>query len=471
MTVDAVVVGAGPNGLTAAITLLRQGRSVVVLEQADVVGGACRSAESTLPGFIHDIGAAVMPLGVASPAWRDLPLEEHGLQWVAPPAEFGQPLDGGRAAVAYRDIGRTADGLGADGQRYRKLAEWLSRDWDKIEKSVLGPLIRVPRHPLTMARFGLRGVQPATSFLRGSGDDLYPALLAGCAAHAVLPLEKPLTASFGLLFLALTHNSGWQYPKGGAGALTGALAGYLESLGGEIKLGHTVRAWGDLPDHRAAIFSTGPSALATVAGDRLPHRMRKRFSRWRYGPGAFRVDFALDGPIPWTALSLSQAGTVHVGGTLAQVADAERKVADGKHPDNPFVLVAQPSIADSSRAPSGKHAVWAYCHVPNGSDVDMTERLTNQIERFAPGFRDRILAAHSIPPRELEAMNPNLIGGDVGGGSHDGLGLVARPRLSPRPHRVTDRLFIGSASTPPGGGVHGMGGYWAARAALAGALK
>lgn len=471
MPADAVVVGAGPNGLSAAITLAREGREVVVLEAGDEVGGACRSAELTLPGFIHDIGAAVMPLGFASPAWDDLPLAAHGLTWVEPPVEFGQPLDGGRAAIGYRDLLRTAAGLGPDAERYRRLARPLVEDWDKLRPALLGPILRFPRHPIALARFGIRGILPATVFAGRADGDLYPALLAGCAAHAVLPLERPLTTSVGLMFLILTHAGGWRYPAGGAGRLTGALAGYFESLGGEIRLSHPVRTWDDLPDHRAVIFATGPGLVARVAGDKIPSRIRRKFRRWPYGPGAFKVDYALDGPVPWTAPELAGAGTVHVGGTLEEVAAAERQVADGAHPDRPFVLVAQPGVADPSRAPAGKHTLWAYCHVPNGSDVDMTDRIEAQIERFAPGFRDLVLARHVSPPASLEAGNANLVGGDVGGGSHEGLKVLFRPGLSLSPHQVTDTIYLGSASTPPGGGVHGMGGYWAARAALAGALQ
>ncbi len=471
MTTDAVVIGAGPNGLTAAITLARAGRSVLVLEGTDEVGGACRSAETTLPGFIHDLGAAVMPLGFASPAWADLPLAEHGLVWIAPAAEFGQPLEAGRAAIAYRDVDQTAESLGSDGDRYRKLAGRLVRDWDHLRPSLLGPLVRLPRHPVALARFALRGIQPATRFTSHATGDAYPALFAGCAAHAVLPLERLLTSSFGLLFLSLTHTTGWQYPQGGAASITRALSSYLESLGGEIRLSHPVRDWGDVPGHRAAIFSTGPPALARIAGDRLPARTRRRFERWPYGPGAFKVDFALDGPIPWSAPALSEAGTVHVGGTMEDVAAAERAVAHGSHPERPFVLLAQPSAADPSRAPAGKQVAWAYCHVPNGSDIDMTDRIERQIERFAPGFRDRILARSITSPGRLESMNPNLVGGDVGGGSHAGSRLLFRPSISHRPHRITESIFLGSASTPPGGGVHGMGGYWAALAALNGPLR
>jgi phytoene dehydrogenase-like protein len=296
-------------------------------------------------------------------------------------------------------------------------------------------------------------------------------MFAGCAAHAVLPLEDPLTSSFGLLFLAVTHTTGWRYPRGGAAALSRSLASYLESLGGEIRLGHPVRDWDDLPGHRAAIFTTGPPALARIAGDRLSNRRRRQLERWPYGPGAFKLDLALDGPIPWEAPALAEAGTVHVGGTIAEVAEAERLVAGGSHPEEPFVLLAQPSAADPTRAPAGRQVVWAYCHVPNGSDFDMTERMERQIERFAPGFRDRILARRATPPGRLQESNPNLVGGDVGGGSHAGARLLFRPNFSLRPHRVTERIFLGSASTPPGAGVHGLGGYWAARAALAGPLR
>jgi len=471
MTTDAVVVGAGPNGLTAAIMLARAGRSVVLIEAADEVGGACRSAASTLPGFIHDVGAAVMPLGYASPAWEDLPLAEHGLSWVTPAAEFGQPLDEGRAVVAYRDVERTAAGLGADADRYRRMTGGLVADWESLRPAVLGPLLRFPRHPITLARFGMRGIQSATRLAGSAEEELFPALFSGCAAHAVLPLERPLTASVGLLFLALAHTSGWRYPRGGAASISRALASYLESLGGEISLSRPVRSWDDLPDHRAAIFTTGPAALAEIAGDRLSARRRKRFQSWPYGPGAFKVDFALDGPIPWSAPELATAGTVHVGGTMAEVAAAEAAVAAGSHPEQPFVLLAQPSAADPTRAPTGQQAVWAYCHVPNGSDLDMTERIESQIERFAPGFRDRILARHVSSPTALEAFNPNLVGGDVGGGSHEGTRMVFRPEISLRPHRIANGIFLGSASTPPGGGVHGMSGYWAARQALAGPLR
>ncbi|MGI9648653.1 MAG: phytoene desaturase family protein [Acidimicrobiia bacterium] len=471
MTVDAVVVGAGPNGLTAAITLARAGRSVTVLEQSDEVGGACRSAESTLPGFTHDIGAAVMPLGYTSPAWEDLPLAEHGLSWVTPAAEFGQPLDDGRATVAYRDVERTAAGLGADADLYRKLAGGLVSDWERLREALLGPLLRFPRHPLTLARFGWKGLQPATRLARQAEDELFPALFSGCAAHAVLPLERPLTSSVGLMFMALAHTSGWRYPRGGAASISRALASYLKSLGGEIILSHPVRTWADLPQHRAAIFTTGPRVVADIAGDRLRARQRNRFRRWEYGPGAFKVDFALDGPIPWSAPELAGAGTVHVGGTMDEVATAESEAWSGSHPARPFVLLAQPSAADPTRAPDGKHAVWAYCHVPNGSDFDMSNRIESQIERFAPSFRDRILARHVTFPADLEAANPNLVGGDVGGGSHAGLRMVFRPGVSLRPHRISDGVYLGSASTPPGGGVHGMGGYWAARRALAGRLR
>lgn len=471
MKFDAVVIGSGPNGLTSAITLAEAGRSVVVLEEADHVGGACRSQELTLPGFIHDIGAAVMPWGHDSPAWRDLPLHRHGLEWVAPPAEFGHPVGSGSAAVVYRDVERSAGTMGADGPKYERIARSLVSRWGGLHEIVLGPPLGYLSHPLTLARLGFSGVGSAAAYAKHFSDDLAPAAFAGCAAHAVLPLESRLTSAVAQIFLGLAHTSGWRFPRGGAGRITSALASHFKELGGEIRTGHSVQAWDDLPDAKVAVFTTGPLALANIAAGAINGRRRRSLKRWKYGSGAFKIDVALSGPIPWQAKQLADAGTVHVGGTWKEVAQAEREVAAGRHPARPFVILAQPSLFDSSRAPAGKHTAWAYCHVPAGSTVDMTESIVQQIERFAPGFRDLVLAIHSAGPAQLEAGNSNLVGGDVGGGSYAGSQMFFRPFLATNPHRISRRVFFGSASTSPGGGVHGMGGYWAARSALKGRLR
>ena len=468
---DAVVVGSGPNGLTAAITLAAAGRSVLVLEETRRLGGACRSEELTIPGFLHDVGAAVMPWAYDSPAWRNLPLEEYGLEWISPPAELGHPLRGDVAALLYRDIARSAATLGSDAKRYQKLAERLTSNGTELNEMVLGPPLRYPRHPRALARLGISALGSAARYVERFSDDMAPAIFAGCAAHAVRPLEQRATAVVGHLFLSAAHTSGWRFPRGGAGQLTSALASHLETLGGEIRLGHRVATWDDLPDHRAVIFSTGPQTLVEIAGDRIHPRRRRALERWRYGPGAFKIDLALAGPIPWRAAELAEAGTVHLGGTWKGVALAEREVAAGRHPARPFVLLAQPSLFDPTRAPDGRHTAWAYCHVPLGSTVDVTEGILQQIERFAPGFRDLVQAIHKSGPTQLEEMNRNLVGGDVGGGSYSGRQLILRPYLSARPNRISKRIYLGSASSPPGGGVHGMGGYWAARSALRHGLR
>ncbi len=463
---DAVVVGSGPNGLTAAITLATAGRSVVVLEEAPQVGGACRSQELTLPGFVHDVGAAVMPWAYDSPAWRELPLNRYGLEWVAPLAEFAHPLRGNKAAVVYRDITRTAESLGADGPGYQRLARRLTRNWAGLNEMVLGPPLRYPRHPAGLVGLGVSGLRSASHYVERFSDEMAPALFAGCAAHALIPLERRPTAAVGHMFLGAAHTSGWRFPRGGAGQLTLALAAHLEALGGEIRLGHRVAKWGDIPDQDAVVFATGPHALEQIAGDRISGRRRRALKRWRYGPGAFKIDLALAGPIPWQARELSEAGTVHLGGPWDEVALALREVAAGRHPRRPFVLLAQPSLFDPSRAPAGRHTAWAYCHVPTGSTVDMTESILQQIERFAPGFRDLVLATHSAGPDQLYAANRNLMEGDVGGGSYAGRQMFFRPFVSIHPHRMSKQIYLGSASSSPGGGVHGMGGYWAARSAL-----
>jgi phytoene dehydrogenase-like protein len=469
---DALVVGAGPNGLAAAITLAQAGRSVRVVEAADAVGGGTRSAALTLPGFVHDVCSAIHPLAVGSPFFRSLPLDRHGLRWCYPEVDLAHPLDGGRAGVVQRDLDATAAGLGIDGDRWRRWIGTLVERWDDLAPMVLGPIVRPPRHPITLAHFGAPALLPANWLERlWFRTDEAQALFAGCAAHAFLPLGHPLTSSFGLLLLITAHAVGWPVAAGGSGAIADALAAQLRELGGEIEVGHRVRDLAELPPSRAVLFDTSPRDLVAIAGDRLPDRTRRRLLAFRHGPAAFKVDYALDGPVPWTHPDCRRAGTVHVIGTAAELARAEADVAAGRHPERPFVLVGQQSLADPSRAPAGRHTLWTYCHVPNGSTVDMTDALEAQIERFAPGFRDRVLARHVAGPAWFESYNPAYVGGDIAGGWHGGLQLVARPAIG-RPYRTPDpAVLLCSASTPPGGGVHGMCGYHAARTALRGVLR
>ena len=467
---DAIVIGSGPNGLGAAITLAGAGRSVTVFEAQDTVGGGARSEKLTLPGFVHDVCSAVHPLAVSSPLFRSLPLERHGLAWVHPQLPLAHPLDGGTAAILHRSLDATAAALGPDEAAYRRLMSPLVRDWDKLVPQLLGPLLRVPRHPLAMARFGLRAARSARGLAeRTFRDEPARALFAGLAAHSMLPLEQPLTASIGLFLGAAGHAVGWPFARGGSQAIADALADHLRSLGGEIVTGRSVDSLDDLPPADVFMLDVTPRQATRIAGSRLPDRYVRRLARYRYGPGAFKVDFALDAPIPWTAEACGRAGTVHVGGTLAEIAGAERAVAEGGHPDQPFVLVAQQSLFDPTRAPEGKHTAWAYCHVPNGSTVDMTDRIEAQIERFAPGFRERVLARRVTSPAGFEQHNANYVGGDIAGGAHDGLQLLFGPALRPVPYSTPARgVYICSSSTPPGAGVHGMCGYFAARAALRG---
>ena len=464
---DAVVVGAGPNGLSAAVELARSGRSVAVLEANDTIGGGARSAELTLPGFVHDLGSAIHPMGLASPFFRSLPLSEHGLGWIQPPAPLAHPFDDGTAAVLERSAGETGTSLGPDDAAYRRLIEPVVADWDRLSGALLGPP-RPPRHPLALGRFGLKAIQSARSLAEGAFEgEKARGLFAGLASHSILPLERRATAAFGLIFAAIGHAVGWPLPRGGAQKIADALASYLCSLGGEIFTGVRVRSVSDVPRTRAVLFDVTPRQLLDITGGYLTERYRRALSRYRYGPGVFKVDYALDGPIPWRAAECARAATVHLGGTLDEISAGEAAVWRGKHPERPFVLLAQQSLFDPTRAPEGRHTVWAYCHVPNGSDFDMVERIDAQIERFAPGFRDRILAKRTAGPAELEEQNANLVGGDIGGGVADLRQLVARPVLRPDPYSTSARgLYICSSSTPPGAGVHGLCGYFAARVAL-----
>ena len=464
---DAVVVGSGPNGLAAAIALARRGLSVLVVEGAPAVGGGARSAELTRPGFTHDVCSAVYPMALASPFLRSLPLADHGLEWVHPPFPFAHPLDGGRAAIFERSIDATAARLGVDQKAYTRLMASRTADADKLFGDLLGPL-SIPRHPFAAVRFGL----PALRSGRGLAESRFQseearALIAGVAAHAVLPLEQRPGAAIVLMLMIAGHAVGWPIVRGGAQKFSDALASYFRSLGGEIVTGQTVKSVDELPPSRAVLFDVGPRQLVALAGHRLPDRYKRALGKFRYGPGVFKVDWALSAPIPWANPECRQAGTIHVGGTLDEVADAERAVFEGKHPERPFVLVAQQSQFDPSRAPAGQHTGWAYCHVPNGSGADCTAAIEAQVERFAPGFRDCIIARHTHGPAALERYNPNCVGGDITGGMVNLGQLFMRPVARWNPYTTPDReLFLCSASTPPGGGVHGMCGFFAAKAVL-----
>ena len=471
---DAVVVGAGPNGLAAAITIASAGRHVLVVEEAPTIGGGARTAELTLPGFHHDICSAVHPLGVASPFLRDLPLESHGLEWLEPRIPMAHPLDGGDAAVLHHSVSETATALGPerDGRAYRRAVEPLVRDWERVLEGILVPLLRPPAHPLAMARFGTNAVRSARAIADRFEGGRGRAMFASLAAHAIVPLHHALTASVGLMFAGAAHTTGWPLVRGGSQAVVDAMASYLRSLGGEIETGHRVQSLAALPPARATLLDITPRQLVAMAGDRLPAKARRRLDRFRYGPGVFKVDYALDGPVPWTAEVCHEAGTVHVGGTFEDIAAAELDVAEGRVSERPLVLVAQPSIVDPGRAPPGKHTLWAYCHAPHGSDADLTDIIDAQIERFAPGFRDVVLARATMSAADFEAYNPNYVGGDIAAGSQAGLQMIFRPQLSMSPYRTAiPGVYLCSASTPPGAGVHGMCGHNAAKVALRHSLR
>ncbi len=466
---DVVIVGAGPNGLAAAITLARSGRSVLVLEAHDTVGGGCRSAELTLPGFVHDVCSAIHPLGVSSAFFRSLALEQHGLEWVFPPAALAHPFDDGTAAMLERSIQATVATLGSDGTAYTRLMLPIVRDWRRVAPLVLGPL-RVPglRDLAPLVRFGLPALMPASWLARLSFKGYRAqAMFAGMAAHSMLPLERPGTSAAALVLGTLGHVVGWPVARGGSQSIADAMSSYLRVLGSEIATGTRVESLDELPPSGAVLLDVTPRQLLRIAGSRLPTNYRRQLSRYRYGMGVFKLDMALDGPIPWKAPECARAATVHLGGTLPEIAQSESAVWRGKHPQKPFVLLAQQSLFDGTRAPVGKHTVWAYCHVPNGSTLDMTDRIEAQIERFAPGFRSRILARHVMSPADMQSYDANYIGGDINGGVQDLRQLFTRPTPSCRPYRTATRgIYICSSSTPPGGGVHGLCGYYAARTAL-----
>jgi len=464
---DVVIVGSGPNGLSAAVGLAQAGVSVLVLEGRDEPGGGSRTSELTLPGFLHDVCSSCHPMGVLSPFFRTLPLEAHGLSWLRPQVSVAHPLDGEPAVLLRRSVEETARGLGEDARAYQRLLSPLLVDPHGLLGDLLAPL-GIPAHPLRMLRFGLKALRSATGLARGRFRHARAqALFAGCAAHSTLPLERPITAAMGLVFLMTGHMDDWPVARGGSVAITRALASLLVSLGGRVETGLWVRSLSDLPPARAYLFDTSPAQLVSVAGPVLPAGYVRRLQRYRYGPGVFKLDWALDGPIPWTDPAIATASTVHLGGALAEIAASESAVWRGEHPDRPFVLVIQQSQLDPGRAPPGKHTGYAYCHVPAGSTVDRTSVVEAQIERFAPGFRDRILARHAMTTADFEAYNPALVGGAITGGVVDLAQLFTRPVARWSPYTTpSPRFFLCSSSTPPGGGVHGMCGFHAARAVL-----
>jgi phytoene dehydrogenase-like protein len=465
---DAVVVGSGPNGLAAAITLAQAGLRTMLREAQPTVGGGLRSSELTLPGFVHDVCAAVHPLALSSPFFRSLPLAQFGLEWVQPDAPLTHPLDGGTAAVLEQSVDATARGLGDGGASWRRLHGAFARAWDELSVDVLASPLHIPASPVLMARFGTLALLPATLVARALRGTAARALFAGNAAHSFLALEAPGTAAFGLLLGAAAHAVGWPIARGGSQRFADALVAHFRSLGGEVETSAPLTNLDELGAPRVVLLDLGPYQLARIAGHRLPDRYRRALERYRYGAAAFKVDWALDGPVPWSSPACARSATVHLAGTLEEVAASEAAHERGELHDRPFVLFVQPTLFDPSRAPAGRHTAWAYCHVPHAWQGDATDRIERQVERFAPGFRDRILARSTIGPAQFEKRNANLVGGDINGGRMDLVQVFRRPVLKACPYRTPLRgVYLCSASTPPGGGVHGMGGYHAAMAALA----
>lgn len=462
---DVVVVGSGPNGLSAAIELQSSGLSVLLIEGSSKIGGGMRTQELTLPGYFHDVCSAIHPLAIGSPFFNELPLEKYGLEYIHPPVLAAHPLDDGPSALLLNDLAATVSGLGPDGQAYQDLIVPQVERWPRIVDDLLGPL-KLPAHPIDMARFGLPALRSALSTAGTFETKAAKGLWSGMCAHSMLPLDKITTSAIGLVLLVNGHLKGWPLPKGGSQFLANALLAHFEALGGKVQTGWFVKSIGELPSSKAMVFDLSPQQLLRIAGDRFSSSYKWQLKRYRYGVGVFKLDLALDGPIPFKDEQARRAGTVHLGGTIEEIARSESDANNGIHNERPFVLLAQQSLFDATRAPAGKHTVWAYCHVPNGSTKDMTSIIENQIERFAPGFKDLILKRHSFNTVEMEQYNPNYVGGDINGGIMDTRQLYARPVISLSPYKCAAGIYICSSSTPPGGGVHGMSGYHAAKRVL-----
>jgi phytoene dehydrogenase-like protein len=463
---DAIIVGSGPNGLAAAIVLQQAGLSVLLIESRQTIGGGLRTAELTLPGFKHDVCSAIHPMAIGSPFFKTLPLEQFGLEYIQPALALAHPFDSGNVAVLSHSLLQTAKALGVDETAYQKLIAPVVNNWKNIEQDVLAPL-HFPRHPQLFAKFGMKALQSAITLSRRFQTQEAKGLWAGLAAHSILPLSHLSTSAIAIVLTTAAHIHGWPVPKGGSQSIANALAGYFESLGGKIQTGFHVSSLKQLPSAKAVLFDIGPKQLLEIAGHRFTSLYKWQLKRFRYGMGVFKIDWALDGVTPFTAEACRTAGTVHLGNTLEEIATAEKLAWNGQHPEKPFVLFAQQSNFDATRAPAGKHTAWAYCHVPSGSSKDMTEQIEKQVERFAPGFRDRIIGRHSMDTAALESYNPNYFGGDIIGGVTNISQLFTRPALRYSPYRTSAReIYICSASTPPGGGVHGMCGFHAANRAL-----
>ena len=464
---DAIIIGSGPNGLSAAITIAREGYSVLVIEGAKVVGGGVRSDYVTAPEFRHDICSAFYPLGINSPFFKSLNLESYGLEWINPTSPVGHPLDNGESIILERSITDTAFGLGIDAESYKKLFDPLVESWPYIIEDILGPL-RFPKHPIKTARFGLIGARSASGLINSKfKSERAKSLFAGIAAHATQPLDSPFTAGIGLTLTIAGHYTGWPIAKFGSQSISNALEKCLLEHGGEIETDNFVNSLEELPKTKIILCDITPKQLISIAGDKIKKKYLKSISKYRYGPGVFKIDWALDEPVPWASKDCYRAGTIHLGGTSLEIAQSEQEVSDGKHPDNPYVLIGQQSLFDKTRAPNGKHTLWGYSHVPNGSNEDMTDRIENQIERFAPGFKDLIIQKTIKTPVDMQQYNQNYIGGDIAGGIQDYRQLFTRPDWSLTPYATSTKgLYLCSSSTPPGSGVHGMCGYLAAKAAL-----